>query len=109
MHPVLTVEPNLSSSQIIEERRGFAPIAYYPLPRAVTRHNFYELLDGEWKFDLDPDDRGIAEGWHIHHEYPRTATWPGSIEKLRLIPNASDPSLAASPVSATARLLIRRI
>jgi beta-galactosidase/beta-glucuronidase len=74
------VEPNLSSSQIIEERRAFAPIAYNPLPRAVTRHNFYELLDGEWKFDLDPDNRGIREGWHLSHEYPNTAAWPGSIE-----------------------------
>ncbi|HKY97592.1 MAG TPA: glycoside hydrolase family 2 TIM barrel-domain containing protein [Gemmatimonadaceae bacterium] len=74
------VEPNLSSSQIIEERRAFAPIAYNPLPRAVTRHNFYELLDGEWKFALDPDDKGIAEGWQLSHEYTRTATWPGSIE-----------------------------
>ena len=74
------MEPNLSSSQIIEERRAFAPIAYNPLPRAVTRHNFYELLDGEWKFDLDPDDKGLTEGWHLSHEYPDTATWPGSIE-----------------------------
>ena len=74
------MEPNLSSSQIIEERRAFARIAYNPLPRAVTRHNFYELLDGEWKFDLDPDDKGIREGWHLSHDYPGTATWPGSIE-----------------------------
>ena len=74
------MEPNLSSSQIIEERRAFAPIAYNPLPRAVTRHNFYELLDGEWKFEVDPQDRGIADSWYLGHEYPHTATWPGSIE-----------------------------
>jgi beta-galactosidase/beta-glucuronidase len=74
------VEPNLSSSQIIEERRAFAPIAYNPLPRAVTRHNFYELLDGEWKFDLDSDNKGLRESWYLGHEYPQTAKWPGSIE-----------------------------
>ena len=74
------MEPNLSSSQIIEERRAFAPIAYNPLPRAVTRHNFYELLDGEWQFDLDPEDKGLRENWHLKHDYPDTATWPGSIE-----------------------------
>jgi beta-galactosidase/beta-glucuronidase len=74
------VEPNLSSSQIIEERRAFAPIAYNPLPRAVTRHNFYELLDGEWKFELDPENLGMRESWYLGHRYQHTAMWPGSIE-----------------------------
>ncbi len=51
-----------------------------PLPRAVLRHNSYELLDGEWKFALDTEDKGLQEGWHNGYIYQFTANWPGSIE-----------------------------
>jgi beta-galactosidase/beta-glucuronidase len=51
-----------------------------PLPRAVSRPNFFQLLDGEWHFALDPDDRGLREGWYLGHQYERKAVWPGSIE-----------------------------
>lgn len=51
-----------------------------PLPRAVLRPNLHMLLDGEWRFELDPQDRGMAEGWHLGHDYPHTAQWPGTIE-----------------------------
>ena len=51
-----------------------------PLPRAVVRPNLHVLLDGEWRFELDPHDRGMAEGWHLGHHYPHTAHWPGTIE-----------------------------
>jgi beta-galactosidase/beta-glucuronidase len=72
---------NFSSAQIVEdERPPYLPPAENPLPRAVTRHNFYQLLDGEWRFDLDLDDRGIRDGWAIRHEYSDTAVWPGSVE-----------------------------
>jgi hypothetical protein len=50
------------------------------LPRAVLRPNAYQLLDGEWTFALDLEDRGMHEGWHLGHQYERTATWPGSVE-----------------------------
>ncbi len=50
------------------------------LPRAVSRPNAYQLLDGEWHFAVDTDDRGLAESWHLGHDYTRTAHWPGSIE-----------------------------
>jgi hypothetical protein len=70
---------NLSSTHIVEDRAGRARFDN-PLPRAVTRHNFFELLDGEWKFAVDLEDCGIKDRWFLHHEYPRTATWPGSIE-----------------------------
>lgn len=50
------------------------------LPRAVLRSNTYLLLDGEWKFALDTDDRGLRENWHVGHTYERTANWPGSVE-----------------------------
>jgi beta-galactosidase/beta-glucuronidase len=70
---------NLSSTHILEERPAYAP-PDNPLPRAVTRHNYYELLDGEWRFDLDPEDEGMREGWHLRHVFPGTAKWPGSIE-----------------------------
>lgn len=52
-----------------------------PLPRAVVRPNLHVLLDGEWCFELDPQDRGMAESWHVRHDYPHTAHWPGTIEE----------------------------
>lgn len=51
-----------------------------PLPRSITRPSAYELLNGEWRFDLDLADRGLAEKWYLGHNYIRTASWPGSIE-----------------------------
>ena len=51
-----------------------------PLPRAVLRPNLHVLLDGEWGFELDPQNRGMLEGWHLGHHYPYTAQWPGTIE-----------------------------
>jgi len=52
-----------------------------PLPRAVLRSNSFILLDGEWNFALDSEDRGLREGWHLGHPYSRKASWPGSIEE----------------------------
>ena len=51
-----------------------------PLPRSVLRPNQYELLNGEWRFALDPEDRGLRERWYLGREYEHTATWPGSVE-----------------------------
>lgn len=51
-----------------------------PLPRAVNRDTFYELLDGTWNFALDEDDTGIEKRWFEGHEYSDTAEWPSSIE-----------------------------
>lgn len=51
-----------------------------PLPRAVLRKNTPVLLDGEWRFALDPQDIGIEEKWYLGHNYQNTAQWPGSIE-----------------------------
>jgi len=50
------------------------------LPRSVLRRNAFELLDGEWWFALDTDDRGLREHWFEQHEYKATAMFPGSIE-----------------------------
>ena len=50
------------------------------LPRSVQRPNFYQLLDGEWRFDIDLKDCGLRECWCMGHEYAQTAHWPGSIE-----------------------------
>jgi hypothetical protein len=50
------------------------------LPRSVVRPTEYELLNGEWRFEFDPDDRGLQEGWYLGHEFSGTATWPGSVE-----------------------------
>ncbi|PRY12290.1 glycosyl hydrolase family 2 [Pontibacter ummariensis] len=51
-----------------------------PLPRAVLRPNTHYLLDGEWSFAVDPDDRGLREQWYLGHKYQHTAHWPGSVE-----------------------------
>ena len=51
------------------------------LPRAVNRPDPFILLDGEWQFALDADDRGMSEGWHLGHDYQRTAHWPGTVEE----------------------------
>ncbi len=51
-----------------------------PLPRSVNRQNVYELLNGEWRFGIDLEDRGLRERWFVAHEYDSTAVWPGSIE-----------------------------
>lgn len=51
-----------------------------PLPRTVVRPNDFVLLDGEWRFDLDLQDRGLREHWYLGHAYPHVAHWPGSVE-----------------------------
>lgn len=51
-----------------------------PVPRSIVRRTAFELLDGEWRFELDVENRGIAERWHIQHDYSETAIFPGSIE-----------------------------
>ncbi len=56
-------------------------VSISPLPRAVLRPNQYILLDGEWRFALDDDDRGLKEAWYLKHDYKETTLWPGSIEQ----------------------------
>jgi hypothetical protein len=51
-----------------------------PLPRSVVRRNATVLLDGEWRFALDPDDRGLRERWYLGRTFSDTAHWPGSIQ-----------------------------
>jgi hypothetical protein len=51
-----------------------------PLPRAVIRPNSFLLLDGNWNFSLDPENKGINERWYVSHEYTAQAHWPGSVE-----------------------------
>ncbi|RZK89900.1 MAG: glycoside hydrolase family 2, partial [Hymenobacter sp.] len=51
------------------------------LPRAVLRQGTHFLLDGKWKFALDPDDAGLAEEWYEGRDYHFVAQWPGSIEE----------------------------
>ncbi|GGB92745.1 glycoside hydrolase family 2 protein [Dyadobacter sediminis] len=73
------VHPNYGFSQSKEEE--FAEENFVsPLPRAVLRPNEFVLLDGEWKFAIDPEDKGIQENWYISHNYEKTAHWPGSVE-----------------------------
>lgn len=62
-----------------------------PLPRAVFRSNFFLLLDGEWRFALDIEDRGLREGWHLDHGYTHTAQWPGTVEEHMSAANLYQP------------------
>lgn len=50
------------------------------LPRAVRRPDQFMLLDGDWRFSLDADDRGLSESWYLGHDYTDTAHWPGTVE-----------------------------
>ena len=72
--------PNYGLTNIIEEADARGSVIS-PLPRAVLRPNSYVLLDGEWNFTLDMEDRGLQECWYITHHYEATAHWPGSIEE----------------------------
>ncbi len=66
------------------ETNGTATIEAFdnnPLPRAVLRPNSHLLLDGEWRFALDPDEKGLEEEWWKGHMYQQTAQWPGSVEE----------------------------
>ncbi|MBR7718843.1 sugar-binding domain-containing protein [Hymenobacter properus] len=51
-----------------------------PLPRAVLRMNSHVLLDGEWHFAPDVEDKGLEEDWALGHTYAHKAQWPGSVE-----------------------------
>ncbi|HEX8500571.1 MAG TPA: hypothetical protein VF659_08275, partial [Pyrinomonadaceae bacterium] len=73
-------EEQLGPGAGIEKAAAPAATPENPLPRAVLRPNSHWLLDGEWQFALDPDDRGLRERWYLGHRYERTAQWPGSVE-----------------------------
>ena len=72
--------PNYSTSKSKEEENAEDNVINI-LPRAVLRPNSPVLLDGEWRFFLDIEDKGLKEGWHSGHNYQHTAHWPGSIEE----------------------------
>ena len=75
-----TIQPNYGltkSKQDSNDEDNFIS----PLPRAVLRPNNYILLDGEWKFALDMEDKGLTDSWQISHHYDDVANWPGSIEE----------------------------
>ena len=73
------LHPNYSLTQSKEEK--FDDDSYInPLPRSVIRPNSFLLLDGEWNFEVDKDNRGLADNWNITHQYHDTAHWPGSVE-----------------------------
>ena len=67
---------------LTRDREQAAAVQEYlnPLPRSVVRRNASLLLDGEWRFELDLENRGLQEQWYLGHEYVGTAGWPGAIE-----------------------------
>jgi hypothetical protein len=44
----------------------------FPAPRFI-RPRDYDLLDGEWKFAHDVEDRGLSERWYLGH--PAACSW----------------------------------
>ena len=48
-------------------------------PRSIVRPGAFVLLDGEWRFERDPDDCGLTERWYDGHAFRATASWPGSV------------------------------
>jgi beta-galactosidase/beta-glucuronidase len=48
-------------------------------PRSIVRPGAFVLLDGEWRFERDPDDRGLAERWYDGHDFSGTGSWPMSV------------------------------
>lgn len=77
------IHPNYGLA-ISKEENSTDDIINNPLPRAVLRPNSYELLDGEWRFAIDPEDSGVQNSWFLGHDYEHTAHWPGSIEEHML-------------------------
>lgn len=72
--------PDFSFTQEMEEAEAVRD-RKNRLPRAVLRSTFYQLLDGEWRFAHDPEDRGITDLWPGGHDYRHRVQWPGSIEQ----------------------------
>lgn len=50
------------------------------LPGLASPPTNFLLLDGDWRFTLDPDDHGLQNLWCISHPSDGTVQWPGSIE-----------------------------
>ncbi len=75
-----STHPNYSTAKSKEEINADDNFIN-PLPRAVLRPNTPILLDGEWRFSLDREDKGLQEEWYLKHNYEHTAQWPGSIEE----------------------------
>ncbi len=78
------VLPNFASTAISDNQASQRPLEHktlHELPRTVLRSNNYLLLDGEWNFAYDQDDRGLRDGWHLHHDFLHKAKWPGSVEE----------------------------
>jgi len=72
--------PNYSTSKSVEEALAEDNFIN-PLPRAVIRSNSPVLLDGEWYFAIDAEDKGLQEGWYSGHKYDNIVNWPGTIEE----------------------------
>jgi hypothetical protein len=73
----------------------------HPLPRSVVRPNATVLLDGTWRFDLDPTDVGLAEQWYLAHTFRETVEWPSTVEAhLATAQHQQHTSLASGQVIA---------
>ena len=77
-----------------------AELTENPMPRAVLRPNSHWLLDGEWRFALDPEDKGMRERWYLGHSYEGAAQWPGSIEEHMLEAREAKEQHPAAPAAA---------
>jgi hypothetical protein len=69
-------------------------------PRSIVRPGAFVLLDGEWRFERDPENCGLAERWYVEHDFAATANWPGSV--------ALDIESTRTPATVTGRATWRR-
>lgn len=76
-------QPKNPDYQLTQDRQAAMAVRSYlnPLPRSIMRSGEYELLDGEWRFELDLEDKGLREHWYLGHAYTQTAIWPRSVEE----------------------------
>lgn len=73
--------PSDSADYIFDQRdTNIVEHGFNPLPRSVVRRTPYELLNGEWRFALDPEDHGLKDSWYLGHDFAHAAQFPGAIE-----------------------------
>jgi beta-galactosidase/beta-glucuronidase len=76
----MVLHPNYGLAKSKEEKLAEDTFVN-PLPRAVIRPNSFVLLDGEWRFAIDTEDKGLQEEWYKDYDYKHKAEWPGSVEE----------------------------
>jgi hypothetical protein len=80
-HPDMAEATTATETALTGERAHVRRLEPYldERPRSIVRPGAYALLDGDWRFEADPGDRGLGERWYVRHDYRAQAHWPGSV------------------------------